>query len=78
MITNFNYNAPGPAPAGPSTKEVNMHTYIITYHMHPYDDITVTIKANTEEEAIIYAKGYRNDAFSIEEAHGERAEEVEV
>lgn len=55
-----------------------MHTYIITYHMHPYDDITVTIKANTEEEAIIYAKGYRNDAFSIEEAHGERAEEVEV
>ena len=40
--------------------------YEITYHMHPEKDIVVVITARSEEEAIIFAKQYRNDAFSIE------------
>lgn len=35
--------------------------------MFPYSDIKVTIVAKNIEEAIIFAKNYRNDAFSIEE-----------
>lgn len=34
--------------------------------MHPGKDIVVVITARSEEEAIIFAKQYRNDAFSIE------------
>ena len=48
-----------------------MNDYIITYHMHPSKDIVITIKANNEEEAVIYAKGYRKDAFTIAERKGQ-------
>lgn len=48
--------------------KIRMRWYIITYHMGPFvDDIIVTFPAHDEEEAIIFAKGYRKDAFSIEE-----------
>lgn len=37
----------------------------ITYHMHPEKDIVVLFTAKSEEEAIIFAKQYRKDAFSV-------------
>lgn len=43
-----------------------MKTYIITYHMSPAKDITIEYRANSEDDAIIFAKNYRNDSFSIE------------
>lgn len=48
-----------------------MKEYIITYHMHPEQDIVITVKAESEEDAAIYAKGYRKDAFTIEEGDAE-------
>ena len=41
--------------------------YKITYHMWPEKNIVMVIVAKSEEEAIIFAKEYRNDSFSIEE-----------
>lgn len=49
-----------------------MKTYLITYQMYPKRNIKIAIKAKTEEEAVIYAKNYRKEAFYIiEEVKGE-------
>ena len=45
--------------------------YRITYHMYPEKDISVEIIARSEEEAIIFAKEYRNDSFSVSEIQKE-------
>ena len=42
-----------------------MKTFEIIYHMNPMPDIVITHRANSETEAIIFAKQYRQDAFSI-------------
>lgn len=44
-----------------------MKIYTITYHRHPEADITLTGRFASYEEAVIYAKSYRHDSFSIEE-----------
>lgn len=45
-----------------------MKKYIITYHLRPEaEDITIEYVAASEEEAIIYAKSYKDCAFSIKE-----------
>ena len=44
-----------------------MKKYKITYHMWPEKDIEMVILARSEEEAIIFAKEYRNGSFSVEE-----------
>ena len=44
-----------------------MKTYKITYHMYPDPDIEITIQAETLEKAIIFAKDYRKDSYSIKE-----------
>lgn len=51
-----------------------MKTYIITYHMSPAPDIVIEHMANSEEDAIIFAKQYRHDSFSIEEKTPTRKE----
>ncbi len=45
----------------------NKMTYRITYFMYPDPDVTIEIEAKNEDEAIIFAKGYREDAFMVEE-----------
>ena len=47
--------------------------YKIIYHMHPADDVIITIEAKDEAEAVAYAKQYRKDAFSIVEMKGAKA-----
>ncbi len=42
-------------------------TYRITYMMYPDPDVTIEIEAKNEDEAIIFAKGYREGAFKVEE-----------
>ena len=42
-----------------------MNAYTITYLMYPEENIKVTVTTKTEEEAIIYAKECRKDAFMI-------------
>lgn len=49
--------------------------YDITYHMYPSKDITITVDAQSEEEAMVYAKSFRNDAYSIKERIGLRKED---
>ena len=45
-----------------------MKKYEITYHLQPdAENITIDILANTEEEAIEFAKEYRKEGFSIKE-----------
>ena len=44
-----------------------MKEFEITYHLSPFPDVKVRIIAQDEEQAIIFAKEYRNDAFSVEE-----------
>jgi mRNA-degrading endonuclease RelE of RelBE toxin-antitoxin system len=39
--------------------------YRITYQMHPAKNIVVVVMAKSEEEAIIFAKQYRKDVFTI-------------
>ena len=41
--------------------------FMVTYHMHPKENITTMILADTVDEAAIYAKSYRKDSFSIKE-----------
>ena len=49
-----------------------MKKYRITYNMERLrDNIVVVIGAKSEEDAIIFAKMYRKDGFSIEEVKGE-------
>ena len=48
-----------------------MKTYKITYHMHPDEDVVITVQANSEDDAIVFAKQYRTrDSFSVEEVEG--------
>jgi hypothetical protein len=35
--------------------------------MYPDPDVAIEIEAKNEDEAIIFAKGYREDAFKVEE-----------
>ena len=44
-----------------------MRSFVITYRMGKAEDIKINVSATTEEEAIVFAKWYRQDAFSIEE-----------
>lgn len=45
-----------------------MKRYKITYHLLPdAEDITIDYLAKSEEDAVIYAKEYRKDAFSVRE-----------
>ena len=44
-----------------------MKRYAITYHCMDGVDVDVLFYANTEDEAIIFAKHYRKDPFSIKE-----------
>lgn len=39
--------------------------YLIIYHMGSDPDIEVNVKMRNDEEAIVYAKQYRKDGFSI-------------
>lgn len=48
-----------------------MKSYLITYQMHPEPNIKVTVTAKTEEEAVVYAKNYRKESFTIEEMKGD-------
>lgn len=48
-----------------------MKSFRITYIMYPDENIEVICTAKTEEEAVIYAKNYRKDAFKIEELNQE-------
>ena len=48
-----------------------MKAYKITYHMYPSKDITVEINAESEADAIAFAKQNRKDAFSVEEINTE-------
>ena len=52
----------------------DINAYRIIYHMYPCDDVTIVIYAHNEEEAIMCAKEYRNDSFSIIEINGVRHE----
>ena len=47
-----------------------MKTFRIVYNMYPAKDIEIRINAETEEDAIIYAKSYRKDSFRIFELQG--------
>lgn len=49
-----------------------MKTYLITYQMYPEENIKVTVNTKTEEEAVVYAKNYRKEAFTIEEVKGKK------
>ena len=44
-----------------------MKKFKIVYHLHPHDDVVIVIKADTEEDALVYAKQCRKDSFSIYE-----------
>lgn len=44
-----------------------MKRYKITYHMHPQEDIVIWIASHNEDDACLYARSYRKDAFSIKE-----------
>ena len=48
-----------------------MKSYLITYQMYPEENVKVTVTTKTEEEAIIYAKNFRKETFTIEEVKGE-------
>ena len=49
-----------------------MKSYLITYQMYPEENIKITVTTKTEEEAVIYAKSCRKEAFTIEEVKGEK------
>lgn len=44
-----------------------MKDYIITYYLYPAENIEIRISAKTYEDAVIIAKTYRKDSFSVEE-----------
>lgn len=45
-----------------------MNVYMVTYHLRPdAEDVTIRIKAQSEDEAITIAKSYMIDGFSIKE-----------
>lgn len=44
-----------------------MEQFEITYHLMPDSaNVKIVVSAKTEEEAILFAKQYRRDGFSIE------------
>lgn len=46
-----------------------MKRYIITYMLRPEaENITITVLAKSYEDACIFAKAYRKNAFKIDEA----------
>lgn len=42
-----------------------MNQYEITYFLFPEENVTITIEANSEEDAITFAKEYRTDPFTV-------------
>ena len=45
-----------------------MKTFKVIYYMFPdAENIEITVRAKTEEEAIIFVKAYRKDPFKIVE-----------
>lgn len=49
-------------------RNVCMNVYMVTYHLRPdAEDVTIRIKAQSEDEAITIAKSYMIDGFSIKE-----------
>lgn len=55
-----------------------MKKFKITYFMYPEENIEVTIMAKDMEEAIIYAKDYRQGSFSVDEIAVESAESLKA
>ena len=45
-----------------------MTKWIITYHRHPDPDVVVEFFAESYEDAVIFAKQYRRDSFSVDKA----------
>lgn len=49
-----------------------MKTYKIIYYMRPdSEDVEIVIKANSYEDACIFAKQFRSDSFSVVEVKGD-------
>ena len=44
-----------------------MKTFKVTYFMYPAENIEITIRAETEEKAMEFAKEYRSNSYTIEE-----------
>ena len=49
-----------------------MKTYKITYFMYPHKDIETYFTAKDEDEAIAFAKKFRNDPFSVEKYEADK------
>lgn len=47
-----------------------MEKYRITYHMFPENNIEIVILAKNYDDACIFAKRYRKEAFSIVKEQG--------
>lgn len=43
-----------------------MTKFKITYFLYPAENIEIIISAKDEDDAIVFAKSYRKDSFSIE------------
>lgn len=44
-----------------------MKDYTITYYLYPAENLTIRIAAKSYEDAVVFAKMYRKDSFSVEE-----------
>jgi hypothetical protein len=57
---------------GHSFDESYLKTYKIIYYIRPdSEDVEVVIKANSYEDACIFAKQFRSDSFSVIEVKGD-------